>query len=228
MHVIHLIANCSSVPYFNQFADRIGKYPEVKFSFVALYKERPQMLDDMKQRGCDCYWVKFDPEKRKSGMISAFFSLYRLFRKLKPDVVNTHLFDDSLPGLLAAKLAGVKIRAIHKQDTGFHLHFAPKWVWADKVNNSNATHIIAPSNESAQFAIEKEGAPAKKVYVVHSGIDLDAITRQSEADKQMLMAKYGLENKLVIGNIARLIEWKGYRYIIEAIKLLGSEADKLK
>ena len=113
MHVVHVIANNSSVPYLTWFVERLSKYPDVKFTFIVMYPERPLMVDEMKAYGCNVYWVKFDSASRKSGMISAFFKLYKLFKALKPDVVNAHLFDDSLPALLAARFAGIKRRIRH-------------------------------------------------------------------------------------------------------------------
>ena len=228
MHVVQVIANCSSVPFFNQFADRINQYPDVKFTFVALYDKKPQMLSDMAERNCDCYWIKFDWRKRKSGMISAFYQLYKLFRKLKPDVVNSHLFDDSFPALLAARLAGVKMRVIHKQDTAFHWVYNPKWIWADKFNNYNATHIVAVSNESRKFIVEKEKAPVSKVYKIHSGIDFKSITGQDEIEKNLLREKFGLKDRIVIGTVSRYIDWKGYKYIIEAARIVVPKYKNLK
>ena len=108
MHVVHVIANNSTVPYLNWFAERLGKYPDVKFTVIALYPEKPALIEEMKAYGCDAYWIKYDQAKRKSGMIYSFFKLYRLFKKLKPDAMNAHLFDDSLPALLAARMAGIK------------------------------------------------------------------------------------------------------------------------
>jgi hypothetical protein len=88
MHVVHVIANNSTVPYLNWFAERLHNYPDIKFTVIALYPEKPYLIEEMKRYGCDAYWIKFDQGKRKSGMIFAFFKLYKLFRKLKPDVVN--------------------------------------------------------------------------------------------------------------------------------------------
>ena len=227
-HVVHLFANNSSVPYLNWFADRLKKYPGVKFTVIALCPERPQMIEDMKERGCECIWIKFDTRKRKTGMIRSLFRLYFLFLKLKPDVVNAHLFDDSLPGLLAARLSGVKKRVIRKQDTAFHWFYTPKWVWADRLNNFNATHIIAISHEAERFIIEKEKAQASKLYMIHNGIPFDEFTAQNENTKKQLIEKYKLEGKIVIGTIARMIEWKGYQYIVEAVKILVGSNKNLK
>jgi len=228
MHVVHVIANNSSVPYLNWFAERLEAYPDVKFTVIALYPEKPNLIEEMQAYGCDAYWVKFDPERRKSGMIRAFFELYKLFKKIKPEVVNAHLFDDSVPALLAARLAGIKRRVIRKQDTAFHWYFAKLWVWADRFNNFNSTDIIAISKDSEKFLIEKEKAPASKVFMIHNGIPIKSFTTQVEIDKAYLIKKYGLEGKIVVGTIARYIEWKGYRYIIEAARTLTQKYPNLK
>ncbi|HTA26934.1 MAG TPA: glycosyltransferase family 4 protein [Bacteroidia bacterium] len=228
MHVVHVIANNSTVPYLNWFAEGLRNYPDVKFSVVAMYPEKPHLIEEMKAFGCDAYWIKFDAAKRKSGMISSFFKLYKLFKQLKPDVLNAHLFDDSVPALLAARFAGIKKRVIRKQDTAFHWYFKPLWVWVDRFNNVNSTDIIAISKDSEKFLLEKEKAPARKMRMIHNGIPIKDFTTQVDADKEMLVKKYGLEGKTVLGTIARYIEWKGYKYIIEAARELTRKNKNLK
>jgi len=210
------MANTPSVPYFNWFAEEVAKYPEIKFSFICLYHEKPIMIEEMKSFNCDCYWIKFDAKKRKKSMFFALISFIKLYKKIKPDIVHSHLFDDSLPSLIAARLTGIKKRIITKQDTTFHYYYAPKWVWADKFNNFNATNIIAVSNEVSKFVIEKERAQKKKLTTIHHGIPFKYLCKSDEELKKELVLKYELSNKIVIGTIARYIEWKGYRYIIDA------------
>lgn len=106
---------------------------------------------------------------------------------------------------------------VTKQDTTFHYFYAPKWVFADQINNNNATHIVPVSKEAEKFIIEKENALVEKITMIHHGIPPKIFTQQSEAYKKELIQKYQLEGKKVIGTVARLIEWKGYRYIVEAI-----------
>jgi glycosyltransferase involved in cell wall biosynthesis len=228
MHVVHIIANNTTVPYLNWFAERLGKYPDIKFTVIALYPQEPDLIKEMKAYGCDAYWVKFDQVNRKSGMVFAFFKLYRLFKDIKPDIINAHLFDDSVPALLAARFAGIKKRVVRKQDTAYHWNFNPLWVWADRFNNFNATDIIAISEDSKKFLVEKEKAPVRKIHMVHNGIPIRDFTAQINSDKEFLIKKYGLEGKIVLGTIARYIEWKGYRYIIEAARILTQKHKNLK
>ena len=216
MHVVFVMANNSSVPYFNWFAEAASQQTEVKFTFVCLYPEPPRMIEDMKEFGCDCHWVKFDCNHRKRDMVMAVPPLIRLFRRLKPDVVHSHLFDDAVPTLLAARIAGVKKRVITKADGGYHYYHTPQWVMFDKFNNFNATHIVAISEENKQVVTEIEKPKAEKVSLIHHGIPIKQFIEDDEHQKKRIIEKYKLHNKIVFGTVARLIEWKGYRYIIEA------------
>lgn len=218
MNIVFTIANNSSVPYFNWFAKKAAEMKEHTFIFIALCKDKPEMINDVGHYGWECYWIPFDSAKRKIEMLKALFKAYSLFKKIKPDVVHTHLFDDALPCLLAAKLARVKVRAIVKADTGFHYEYTPKWVIADKFNNYNATHIIPPSNEAKKFVLEKEKADPKKTVMIHHGIPINVFTNVVDKFRQELINRYDLTDKIVIGTVSRLIEWKGYRYIINAAR----------
>ena len=227
MHIVFVIANESSVPYFNWFAEESLKHDDVTFTFVALNHERPAMLDEMSARGIDAHWIEFSPVSRKQGMLRCLFKLYSLFRKIKPDVVQTHLFDDSVPGQLAARLAGVKVRVITKQDTTFHWYYAPKWVRFDRFNNWNATHIHAVASENERFILEKEKAPRAKVHLVRNGFPYDLMTASGDADIAELKELNGFEGRIVVGTVARYIHWKGHHLIIEAAKELVAKYPEL-
>lgn len=219
-HIVMLMANNSSVPYFNWFAERSLSSNEFVFSFIALYDKKPLMIEEMEKRGLKSYWIDFDPAHRGKSMLQAIPKLYSLFKKIKPDIVFPNLFDDSLPALIAAKLAGIKVRHVIKQDTGFHWNYAPKGIKYDRIINRLATHLIAVSTQAKDFIIECEKADPKKVFLIPSGLPVESTTAQSEERKQFLRDKYQLNGKIVIGSVGRLIHWKGHHIIVETAKLL--------
>lgn len=209
------MANSDSVPYFLWFAEKSMQSSEFKFTFISLFATKPAMVEEMKKFNSECYWIPFDHHRRKTSMFSAIFKLRRLFKTLKPDIIHSHLFDDTLPTLIAAKLTGIKLRFITKQDTFFHWLYAPGIVKFDRLNNFLATHIVAVSGECKQFILEKEKALPEKVRLIHHGIHLDKLSKINDTTKKVLIQQYGLNDKIVIGTIARLIDWKGHDIILE-------------
>jgi len=223
MHVVFTLSNTPTAPYFEWFAQTAAQDPELTMSFVVLHSSRPTLIDFAAKYGFECYWIYFDQFKRKSSFISSFFKLRKLFKKIKPDVVHTHLFDDSLPSLLAARITRVKKRFITKGDTGFHYYYAPKWVLFDKFNNWNATKIVAISSENKSFIIEKEKANPEKIVLIHHGIPREIITGAKEELKKELSDKFNLKGRRIIGSISRFIKWKGHENIIKVAEKLKEE-----
>ncbi len=219
MHVLHTFANNSSVPYLSWFAKRAHREGNIRYSFIILYPERPAMMDEMEALGYPCYWIKYDDGHRKLGMVRAFLQIWSLLRKIRPDVLHCNLFDDSVPGLLAGWLAGIKVRVVSKQETGYHWMHTPRWVTVDRLINRLATDLIAISKESMQFLLEHEKAPAHKLHLVYNGIPPDAFTAQVPAVMAALRDRFGIAGRFpVIGTVARFIPWKGYTHLVDTAK----------
>lgn len=219
-HIVEVIADPGGAAYFNLFAELSKQNPEVKLTFISLHHSPTAMIEDMKQRGCDCYWINFDSTNRIKSWFSVYFQLKKLFKQLNPDVVHSHLFDDGVPTMLAAKHAGVKKRVHTKQSTTFNWIHAPKAVFLDRFINRTATDLIAVSNEAKQFVIEKEKADPKKTHLIHHGISFRDLQQANEAETKDFKAKFNLEGKHVIGTVSRYIKWKGYIEFIEAASLI--------
>lgn len=178
------------------------------------------MLDDMRERNCDAYWVYFDQKKRKRSYIQSYRRMKKLFKSIQPDVVHTHLFDDGLPGMLAARHTGVPQRVHTKQSTGFHWYYTPKKVRYDRIINRMATDLIAVTGECKEFLIEKERAPKEKIQLIHHGIDFGTLTKADESSINEFRQKFNLNGKKVAVTLSRYIDWKGYRFLIKAMSLL--------
>jgi glycosyltransferase involved in cell wall biosynthesis len=221
MRVLMSMANNSSTPYFTRFADLARSDPEVDLRFLCLFPERPAMIDEMRARGLACDWIPFDSRHRKRDMPRACAATYRLLGRLKPDVVHTHLFDDSLPVLLAARLRGVRVRAISKLDAGFHFHYARRWVALDRLNNRNATHIVTVSTENRSFVIEQEHAPAAKVTLIHQGLPQGELACASASRKEELRQRFRIGSRRVALTVGRFVESKGCRHIVEAARIVS-------
>jgi glycosyltransferase involved in cell wall biosynthesis len=221
IHVLHTFANNSSVPYLSWFAERAAREGGVRYTFVNLHPERPAMIDEMAALGFPCEWVPYDDRHRKTGLLRALPAMYRHIRRHRPQIVHCNLFDDSVPGLIAARMAGVPVRVITRQDTGYHWMHARQWLFVDRWNARLATDIIAISSESQRHLIEQERLPASKIALVHNGIPPERHTAKDPRAMAELRARFGLEGPgPVIGTVARFIPWKGYRHIVDAARII--------
>lgn len=218
-HIVMIIANSPNPSYFNWFAELNNRTKEFRLTYIFLLTANTTMAETFKANGVDVHWLHFDYTKHKPlQFITLAIRLFFKFRKLKPDVVHTNLFDDSLPALFAAKLAKVKTRVVTKQDTGYHILYHPKYIRMDKFINSNATHIIPTSIETKELILKYENPDVSKIKIISHGMSETGITKATPQQIAEFKNKFSLENKIVAGSVSRYIELKGYRYIIQAAK----------
>ncbi len=219
-HVVMIIANSPDPSYFKWFTALNKKQEEFKLTYVFMLTQPTPMETYYREEGIDVHWLYFNYSKSKYfQFIRVTFQLFLLFLRIKPDVVQTNLFDDSLTALFAARLAGVKKRVVTKQDTGYHILYFPKYIKLDTFINWNATHIIPSSGETKELIMKYESPPENKVQIIHHGMSETGITNVTPEQVKAFKRKYNLENKVVVGSVSRYIELKGYRYIISAAKI---------
>lgn len=229
IHVMHTFANNDGVPYLSWFMQRAAAEGGVHFSFLILFPTPPTMLDEIRSYGFDCEWIKYDDRHRATGMLMAVPKMWWHMMRRRPDIVHGHLFDDTLPGMVAAWLARIKVRLFTRQDSCYHWNYAPRWVFLDRLNAWLATRIIAVSEDTRTFTTQKEHVPAAKVGMVHHGIPTERFSALNEVALERLRMCFSLHEAYpVVGTVARFIEWKGYRHIVDAAKTIVLHYPKAK
>lgn len=221
LHVLHIFATSGSVPYLTWFAQQAKRDGDVRLSFLVMYHERPAMMDEMPALGFDCHWIRYDPRQRKRGLLKALPWLWWHMMRARPDVVHGHLFDDTLPGMIAAWAANIRLRIYTRQDSGYHWNYSPQWVFLDRLVARFAHKAVACSGDVRTHMTEKERIDPRKIALVHHGIPPGRYTRQDPATMARLRARFGLEGQgPVFGTLARFIAWKGYTHIVDAARIL--------
>jgi glycosyltransferase involved in cell wall biosynthesis len=219
--VLHIFATSGSVPYLTWFAEQAKRDGDVRLTFLVMYHERPAMMDEMPALGFDCHWIHYDPRHRKRGLLKALPWLWWHLMRYRPDVVHGHLFDDTLPGMIAAWAARVRLRVYTRQDSGYHWNYSPQWVFLDRLVARFAHKAIACSGDVRMHMTDKERIDPHKIALVHHGIPPGRYTSKDQATMARLRTRFGLEGQgPVLGTLARFIEWKGYEHIVDAARIL--------
>ena len=143
---------------------------------------------------------------------------------MQPDIVHTHLIHADLYGYLAAKTAGVR-RVISSRHNDDQFRYRPRWRRINRWLWGKIDAGIAISHAIKEFAIDVEGAPAEKVYVVHYGLEYPWLSDDEITSARLeLHAELGLEaDAQLLGMVCRLTEQKGIPYALESLRRIRSD-----
>ena len=143
--------------------------------------------------------------------------LQTLIREVKPDLVHTH---GALSGRIAAKRCHVPV--VYSRHSAFPVPAKlryPPGRWVNKlVNEHYADRIIAVS-PATRDNLTDGGISPKKITVVMNGVA--PVERTSPEDRAALRESLGIGEDMVgFGILARIEDYKGHLYLVEAARLL--------
>jgi len=195
-----------------------------KFDYTVVSLEPADGLQEqMRDLGVRTFSLDYTSRRQA---VSAFWRLYRFFRREKVRIVQTHLFDASLIGLSAAVAARVPVRIF----TGHHSHETPlhgraALTFIDGLSpRTLSNHTIAPSRHMKEIFVRDLKVPASKIELIHHGFDLDE-WRGSAAAMSDFRRELGIENKIVFGAVGRLFWVKDFERLIDAFAAATVDRD---
>jgi len=143
------------------------------------------------------------------------FKLWRLMRRLRPDVVHTHTAKAGFVGRIAAWLARVPVRVHTFHGHVLHGYFGPAktrvFLWLERLSARLSDRLITISPALRDELAERYGvAPAAKFSVVPLGLELDGLA-QSARHAGAFRAEYNLpEDAPLIGIVGRIVPIKNH------------------
>jgi len=168
--------------------------------------------------------------------VRALMDLYRLFRERRYDVVHTHLAKAGVVGRLAAGLAKVP-RVIHSV---YGATFAPSQFWGRRFFFRGMERLAARATDTFIFVGEelreaycRAGVcPLPKGQVVYYGKDLTPFLQIAALSREERLARrqdLGLgEQDIVLGNVSRIVPWKGHYQAVQVFSELKPRYPHLK
>ena len=157
--------------------------------------------------------------------------IYKFLKQEKFDVVHTHASKAGILGRIAARWAKtpVVVHTVHGQP--FHVSEKP---WKNFIYKASewfaaffCDRIYAVAQAMIDQCVAAKIAPRNKYMVVYSGMDIDNFLNSKYDEK--LAAELGIKrDKIVIGSVARLFEFKGYEYFIPAALELAKKYDNVE
>jgi sugar transferase (PEP-CTERM/EpsH1 system associated) len=159
----------------------------------------------------------YECRRRDGNDPNLVWQLFRLFRRVRPDVVHTHAWGTLCEGMIAARLARVPV-VIHGEHGTLQLKprqaRVQRWAWR------RAGHLLSVSSRLADRMAERVGVPRDHVTVIRNGVDL---SRFATAPRDQARRALGLPpDALVLGAVGRLVEVKNHALLIDAAAQLAA------
>lgn len=212
--ICYIVSDINKSLAFEWIALRLKE--KYDLSFILLNKDDSYLEQFLEKNQVQVIRV---PYHGKSNFLSAFWETYKLLRKRKPDVVHCHLFDAQLIGLTAGWLAAVKKRIYTRHNSNFHHAYQPQGVKYDKWSNRMSTHIVSISQATDYTLRSLERVQENKIRKIPHGFDFNDFRHISRDRVELVRRKWNIAaDKIVVGVVARHIEWKGIQYIVPAFE----------
>ena len=217
--LVYIISDIDKALEFEWAATYLSPYFDMQF--ILLNPADSDLENFLKNNDIPVYRVLYSSQK---DLLPAFKDVYRILKKIKPDIVHCHLLAANIIGLSAAKLVKVKKRIYTRHHSSYHHVYHKHGILYDKFSNKLATNIVAISPIVKDILVNWEKVPEKKVKIVPHGLPENLFSNINNEDIELIKTKYNFEGyNPVIGVISRFTEWKGVQYIIPAFKLLLDE-----
>jgi glycosyltransferase involved in cell wall biosynthesis len=149
-------------------------------------------------------------QPRGMSRLSAFM------RRLRPDVVNPHLFRSTAVAAPLARAAGVPaiVETYHGREAWRHGPVRGRFV-VDRLISRLVTRVIAVSRGAADFLVHGKGYPRDKIVVIPNGRDLGQFAPGRHRDA--VRKELGIDRHVpVVAMVGRLEAQKGHVYLLDA------------
>ena len=157
--------------------------------------------------------------------------LYRLFRRLRPEIVHTHNPKPGVYGRMAARSSRVPLvvntqHGLYAQPTDRPARRLP--VYALERLAATCSDVELVQNREDLETLARLGVSREKLRLLGNGVDLDRFCPQPSEVRKEVRADLGVaDDQVVVGAVGRLVWEKGYADLFAAAKRLLARRDDL-
>jgi len=144
-------------------------------------------------------------------------SLFRLFRDIKPHIVQTHIYPSNTLGRIAAFLSRVPV--IIATEHGFYRWKKSRQILIDRCLSYISDRIVVISKGVQDYLHKRSGIRLNKFQLLYNFVDPEQLIPQKK--RLDVRRELGLnENDIILGSVGRLVWDKGYHILLKAFKLV--------
>lgn len=155
--------------------------------------------------------------------ITIAYRLAKTFRQIRPNIIHTHKYKDSILASIVARLMRVPhvVRVVHGMPEPFrglrNVKMAGYTIADRFVTGWLIDKVVAVSADIEKDLVRTYGS--NRVVCIHNGIDLEAIHVTMQRSEMRRDWHIG-DQAVLIGTVGRLVPVKGHAILLEALRTL--------
>jgi glycosyltransferase involved in cell wall biosynthesis len=150
-------------------------------------------------------------------------NFWKLMRARGFDVLHFHLFGANLCAKPIAVMAGHSAIIVHDQCNDASRERNPLLLVADAFWNRHSDRVIAVSESTRRYLLDREDLPDGLVTMIPNGIDAEEFRIESDTERAEARRVMGIpEKSFVIGGVGRLVAQKNFTLFLEVAARLIS------
>jgi len=206
--------------YVYNYIDR-NKY---SFDFLTMQTDHQYFEKQILDKGGKIFKI---PAPRESGTISNIKNIYRIIKENGPyDAVHAHTSHHCGIVMLAAWLAGVKVRIAHSRTTGSkHNSVASKvMLWIGRFLIAIfATNRLAVSKNAAEYLFGKS-YEKRSGMILPNALDLELYKSLDCSKIEAIKNEFGLNDSYpIIGHVGRFESMKNHSFLVDVFSVFNKK-----
>ncbi|HEV7781557.1 MAG TPA: glycosyltransferase family 4 protein [Chitinophagaceae bacterium] len=197
------------------FFSLVGADNEPAFEYRAFFCGIEELREEYRNN-CLRLNIPFTYLKKKRGLhLGAYFTVFRAFRKNRPDVIFLHGVGYSIIPALWYKITRPRTRLLVRDTQAHHLKSKMEWFWMFWCLLI-AKRLVVLTEASANGIKNKFGwwAPSRKLVTISNGLDIEKYKPGNSRRN---------EGKFIIGMQSRLQPIKDHPTLLKAFKMIKDQ-----
>ncbi len=198
-----------------------------KFKTICIYLKKSSDAENyFQQQGLNCYYISRQKFFRIFN-IMAIWRLVKIFKQEKVDILHCHRHQATTYGIIAAKLAGVRVVFAHVH--GLNRSKAPRRQFINSLLLRKVTRIFTVG-EAVKKDVLAMNPSLKPEAIISIGNSIDSKRFMDiQMTKYEAKKRFGLDpDSIVFGTVGRFAPTKGYSYLIDAFVNVKKQVPRAK
>jgi glycosyltransferase involved in cell wall biosynthesis len=191
-------------------------------------------------RNENCEHLRIDIEREISPIrdLKTLWTIIKIFKKVRPDIINLGTPKISLLGMIAGVYVGVKKRIYTCRGFRFEHENGIKrkvLIRMEKITSAFAHHVVCISDSVKQLGIQNNIFTEEKSIIIHkgssNGVNLELFNLENDTYRDVkhnLFKKYNLDVTFIFGFLGRIVDRKGINELLEAFNTIYKSDTKAR